>query len=93
MQDDVNKIEESGSNLLPEPSKEVKSLVRDITYKLFQMINNKGDTDPACNSDVNDATITKSTGIKEGLVRSYTDINDNNYKPRTMAIITSVSSF
>ena len=61
------------------------------------MINNKDDSNYINSDNIAtfpaNSTITKNTEIREGLIRSYTDIDDSNFKPRTMAKMTSVNLF
>ncbi|KAJ8687390.1 hypothetical protein QAD02_023184 [Eretmocerus hayati] len=51
--DNVNRIEETGSNLLPQMSKETTTVVRDVVQKLCKLINNKNDEIQDLGSDMN----------------------------------------
>lgn len=42
--DSINKIEESGSNLLPRVSKDTRQMIHDVTHCLFNTINHKNNT-------------------------------------------------
>uniref|UniRef100_A0ABD2XER0 Uncharacterized protein n=1 Tax=Trichogramma kaykai TaxID=54128 RepID=A0ABD2XER0_9HYME len=86
----MNHIEETGSNLLPEMSKETTLLVREITQRLFTIISgkcepcNNDDAVPMLSSNQKlNASIAKSTEKMENLTRSYTDYFDSQFKPRT----------
>ncbi|XP_003424539.2 uncharacterized protein LOC100678582 [Nasonia vitripennis] len=91
----ISRVEETGSNLLPDVPKDTMAVVRDVSHKLLKMINKDGDHNQNTDSSMNfpDAcannTITKSSEIHHGLVRSYTDLYDPNYKSRTSARVTS----
>ncbi|CAB0041618.1 unnamed protein product [Trichogramma brassicae] len=86
----MNHIEETGSNLLPELSKETTLLVREITQRLFTIISgkcepcNNVDAVPMLSSNRKlNTSIAKSTEKMENLTRSYTDYFDSQFKPRT----------
>ncbi|OAD58637.1 hypothetical protein WN48_10521, partial [Eufriesea mexicana] len=78
----VQKVEETGSNLLPRLSKDVIRVLRDVSYKLFDTIVNEPDVNR--NTDVNlnvSHTSNASCGSKTmlstlpkeiGVIRSYT---------------------
>ncbi|OXU31401.1 hypothetical protein TSAR_005852 [Trichomalopsis sarcophagae] len=91
----ISRVEETGSNLLPDVPKDTVAVVRDVTRKLLKMINKECDHNQNTDSNTNfpeacaNNTITKSSEIHHGLVRSYTDLYDSNYKSRTNARVTS----
>lgn len=89
-------IIETGSDLLPVVPKERKLALREIVYKIFDVINGHN------NNNNENIKINKIfTKIKEEkinddpsslLVRSYTDINDQNYIPSTVTDLRPVSN-
>ncbi|XP_058794136.1 uncharacterized protein LOC131665908 [Phymastichus coffea] len=90
--DNINKFEETGSSLLPDMSKETTTVVRDVVHRLIKIINNCDDDqslDLNANSPIKgvNTTITKNSEVREGLIRSYTDLCDQ--KPRTLVKLNS----
>ncbi|XP_012273852.1 uncharacterized protein LOC105696184 [Orussus abietinus] len=62
--DSINKVEETGSTLLPQVPKEINGIIRDISFRLFKMINNKSDVNQNSESDLNLSAIGDSTKFK-----------------------------
>ncbi|XP_011500088.1 PREDICTED: uncharacterized protein LOC105363961 [Ceratosolen solmsi marchali] len=80
----INKIEKTGSNLLPTMSKETMAVVRDVVHRLFKTIN-KNNFNQNIDSSKNLSTSYKDViGMKntKNLIRSYTDLYDKNYKSK-----------
>ncbi|XP_012278982.1 uncharacterized protein LOC105698913 [Orussus abietinus] len=76
--DSINKVEETGSTLLPQVPKEINGIIRDISFRLFKMINNKSDVNQNSESDLNlsaigDSAKSKVPEIKDlGIFRHHT---------------------
>ncbi|XP_015599941.1 uncharacterized protein LOC107269963 [Cephus cinctus] len=84
--DSINKVEETGSNLLPTVPKEMNEVLRDVSYRLFKMISNTAtDVNQNSQSELNcsalhDVGKQVSPDGTEGMTRSYTQPEFNTAK-------------